>query len=130
MQPSSLIASVNYIVLHQINEKKRATKSFASLAELLVPSLEFLAATMAGILVYLICLGLFSLCLAKLPGGSRESHLPIKILAFFFMLFWFFIDQLYNGNLSTESITVDVSDLLYSEEQLRRTDKEPCFLDR
>lgn len=32
--------------------------------------------------------------------------------------------------MSTENISVDVSRLLYSEEQLLSTDRQPCFMDK
>ena len=73
----------------------------------------------------------FDFCLLKLVTElkvfkkfSKEINLQVKILAFGFTLFWFFMDQFYNGNMSTENITVDVSDLLYSEQQLINTKRE------
>lgn len=34
------------------------------------------------------------------------------------------------GNLSTEQINVDVSNLLHTEEQILNTDRQPCFMDK
>ena len=53
----------------------------------------------------------------------------MKILAFAYLLYCFFIDQFYNGILNTTSVTVDLSDLLYSDEQILATDKYPCFFE-
>ena len=129
VEASSMIHSVGYIAAQPIYEQ-RSTQGFSSLVDLLVPPLEFLVATSAGILAHLLCLYLFALALEKLFGKSRKTYLQIKILSFFFLLFWFLIEQFYNGNLSTERITVDVSDLLHSEKQLLNTRKESCFFDK
>ena len=131
MKPTNMLHSVNYVIIQKISEKERSIRGLARLIEFLVPPLEFLVATLAGILTHLLCLGLFAFCLPKLFGGSSKGvRLQIKILSFCFLLFFFFINQFYQGDLSTDQITVDVSELLHSEEQLLRTDKEPCFLDR
>ena len=106
MEPSALLHAVGYITAQTIHEKKRSIQGFASLAELLIPPLEFLVAVSAGIMAHLVCLYLFTLCLQKLLQKPKGSHLQVKVLAFFFLVFWFFIDQFYNGNLSTENITV------------------------
>lgn len=128
VEPSSMMYSLSYITPHPIREKKRSIHGFSSLVDLVIPPLQILAAVLAGLLMHLTCVHLFSLGIKKLL--KKQKGLPTKILAFFFLLFWFFFDQFYNGNLSTENITVDVSELLYSEEQLIRTEMEPCFFDR
>lgn len=150
---------MNYITVQGIKEEKRDNEGFTILLDLVVPPLEFLVVALGGLLIHLVCLGLFALGLRKWRQRPTGKHLQIKILGFFFFLFWFFIDQFYNGkfdciqcnafreilveevlilssaiyfigNLSTENITVDVSDLLLSEEQILRTKREPCFLDK
>lgn len=86
---------MNYVTIQSIKEEKRDNGGFTSLLDLVVPPLEFLAAALSGLLVHLVCLGLFSLGLRKwLQTGA---HLQIKILGFFFLLWWFFVNQFYNG---------------------------------
>ena len=95
----------------------------------MVPPLELLGAVLGGVLMYLFVLYLLSLCLKRLKK-PKGPNLQTKILAFFFMLFWWFCDQFYNSNLSTDQVTVDKSGLLYSRDQLLQTDRQPCFMDR
>ena len=130
VSPSSLLLSISYVGDQLINKKQRSVQTLESLIDLLIPSFEFLVASLIGVLVYLIIYFLFSICSKRLSWKSKESNLQIKILAFFFSLYCFFIMELYNDNLNTESVTVDVSDLLHSEEQYLNTDREPCFLDK
>lgn len=97
VEPSKPLAAVNYVSVQSIKEEKRSSGGFSSLLDLVVPPLEFLTATLSGVLMHLVCLCLFSLVLRKLFKRSKGTHLQIQILAFFFLLFWFFIDQFYNG---------------------------------
>ena len=114
--------------MQSISEEK-LTQGFSSLVNLVVPPLQFLMAALAGLLLYLLALYLFSLCLRRWLNKLKGPSLQSKILGFFFLLFCFFIKELYNDNLNTENISVDVSDLLYSEEQLLNTHRQPCFMD-
>lgn len=86
VNPSSLLHSLSYVADHLINKKRRSMQSLTSLADLLIPSFEFLLASLSGILMYLIAFYLFLWCLKRLCGKSKESNLQIKILAFFFSL--------------------------------------------
>ena len=51
-------------------------------------------------------------------------------MSFFFGLFLFYIEQFFSNNLSTENVIVPTEDLLYSKEQLLKTKKEFCFLEK
>lgn len=119
-----------------------------ALANLLVPSFELLKTAVYGILGYRIFFFSFLFVLWKF-FKKPKSNLQIKILAFFYLLYWFFVGEFYNCSISTESITgrypnfskiispslklmlsfrpVDSSDLLYSESQILNTKKTPCF---
>ena len=130
MDPSGVLHSFHYILVHVINEKKQLVQSLMTLVNLLVPSIELLKITVCGILAYRIFFFSFLFCLWKFfKKKSNKTNLQIKILAFAYLLYWFFIDSIYNAIISTESITVDVSDLLYSNEQILNTKKTPCFFE-
>lgn len=115
-----------WFLVQSIVERSRSNQGFASLIDLVVPSFQLLIAAMSGVLIYLVCLYLLSVCTKKL---KRRPRLQMKILSFVFVLFSFLFQQFYINTLSTDTITVDVSGLLHSIELLLNTHRQPCFLD-
>ena len=130
VDPSGTMFAFSYIAMHLIDKKQQqAAQNLMALLDFLVPSLEFVKVALSGIVAHFVLLYLFSFCLRKLFKRPNGSNLQIKILAFAYMLYCFFIDQFYNGILNTTSVTVDLSDFLYSDEQILATDKSPCFFE-
>lgn len=102
VDPSRPILSFNYILIHVITGgENKVAQSLMNLVSLLVPSLELLKITAGCILAYGILLYSFSFCLRKFFKKSKGRNLQIQILAFTWLLCWFFLDQIYNGSIST-----------------------------
>ena len=115
--------------MHVINKKDLVVQSLMALLNLLVPSVELLKIAVYGILEYHILFFSFLFCLWKFFKKSKKANLQIKIMAFAYMFYWFFISSFYNAIISTESITVDTNDLLHSEERILNTKRTPCFFE-
>ena len=99
-------------------------KSFSALFHFLMPSTGFLTLLMAAFLLNWIFSALFwRLKKGRPPKRNRQ----IKILLFFKLLFLFFLRLLFSGNLNTENLVVQTDDLLYSKEQIIKTEKEWVF---
>ena len=103
---------------------KRVEQSLLALFNFLMPSPAFLTLLAASCLVYWLSSALFS----HLPKPPRR-RLQLKILAFFYLLFLFFIHEFFSDNLNTSNVIVKTSDLLDSIDQILRTQKELCFLE-
>lgn len=88
-----------------LNKKAPVVQSVTALVNLLVPSFAFLRIAIAGILVYGILFYTFSFCLRKFFKKSKKTNLQLKILAFAYLLYWWFIDEIYNATISTESVS-------------------------
>ena len=155
VNPSGVMLAFRYIPAHAINEKSRIVQSLVALIDLLVPSFELLKIAAAGILAYGILFYSFSFCLWKFFKKPMKTNLQIQILAFAYLIFLFFIDEIYNACISTQSVTgkysdnlikwssliqrktfnplfsftVDISDLLHSDEQILGSKKTPCFFE-
>ena len=129
VDPSGVLHSFNYILNHLITEKNKATQSLMVLLELIIPSLEFLKAALCGFLVYFVLFYSFVFCLRRFFKKPKGSNLQIKIFAFAYLIYWFFINQFYNDILNTSSVTVDLSDILHSEERILNSDRIPCFFE-
>ena len=71
--------------------------------------------------------GLLTIFLLYFKNFNRNRL--VSVLVFSFVLFFFFIEQFFSGNLNALNVIVDVSDLPYSKEKVLNTDKEPCFLE-
>ena len=102
-----------------------AVESLWSLFHFLVPSARFLTLALVGCLLY----WLFSWLFTRFQKSARRK-LPMKIASFFFVVFLFFLEELFYSTLSTESVLVKTDDLLSSKEQLLGTKKEFCFWER
>ena len=96
---------------------QRMEQSLFSLFHFLIPSTAFLALMTSGCLL----MWLFS---TMLSGYGKNTQ--IKILSFCYLLFLFFVQQLFGGNLNTDNVVVRTDDLLSSKEQVLRTNKELC----
>lgn len=107
------------------NEK--VVESLSSLFHFLVPSTGFLTLVLVGGLLYWAVSSLFSRF--KKSAGLLPSRrkLQRKIVAFFLLLFLFFMGKFFEGNLNTSNVVVRTDDLLYSKEQILKTKKEFCF---
>ena len=103
-------------------------KSLSSLYHFLVPSTAFLALMTVGCLLYWLSSELF----LRLEKSSRPSgkRLRLKTLSFFYLLFLFYIQQFFGANLNTMSVVVSTLELLYSNDQILRTQKEFCALEQ
>ena len=95
---------------------------------LVLPSPGFLIFTLAGCLVYWTVSALFSRFQPSTRSLPSSRSLQTQI-SLFFVLFHFFIYQLYCNSLSTENLIVRTDDLLYSREQILKTEKEFCFFE-
>lgn len=126
---TNVIHSLNYILSHLINEKQQTTQSLRTVFELLVPSSDLLKIALIGVLLYFVLLYSFSFILKRFFGEKKQPNHQIKYLLFAFVLFLFFVEQFYHGTINTESVTVDLSDILYSNERILNSDFEPCFLE-
>ena len=118
VSPAHLIKSV---------KDQKVVESLSSLFHFLVPSTQFLTLTLVGCLLYWALSSMFS----RLKKSARllpsRRKLQRKIVSFFFLLFWFFIQQFFEGNLNTSNVVVQTDELLYSKEQILKTNKEFCF---
>lgn len=97
------------------------SKSLMDLIEFLIPSFGFVLLTLACLFFYFLFL-----ILSRLANEPRTAKKQ-KILSFFLMIFLFFIATLFNCNLNTSNIVVDVSDLLFSLEKVLTTDRKSSF---
>lgn len=125
---SSVIGSLNFFSLQTINHKL-ANQDLVGLIIFLVPSFEFLTASLGCLLISLVFRHLFSSGLRIDFGQNRRRNLQTKVLAFFHLLFLLFALQLYNGSLNTSNLITDTSDLLYNDEQIRNTKRESCLFE-
>ena len=96
-------------------------KSLINLLKFLIPSLSFALLFSAGFLLYFVFLFLISYF-------KKLKRPQFKTLSFAYLLFLFFMCELFNGNLNTSNIIVKVNDLLYSKQQILETQKEFCFI--
>lgn len=106
---------------------QKIEKSLSKLFDFLVPSAAFLTLLSVGCLLYWLFSALFKHL--KKPNSLRSSkECPqikiLRALSIFFLMFQFFNGQLFASNLNTSNVIVDVSGLLYSREQIIRTEKE------
>ena len=89
----------------QLIDKKLEVKindNLINLLEFLVPSFNFVLLIFSGLMLYLASLALI------LSVKKRKNDLQTKILSFFCILvFFFFIEQFFNGNLNTANIVVN-----------------------
>lgn len=132
-------------------DQNLANYNLSNLFDFLAPSLTFLILLAAGPLLY--CVSLFLLSGHKKSSSLRSSrirrNLQFKILSLFHLLFLFFNRKLFegrlaigepnkfnqrffcsSGNLNTSNVCVQTDQLLFSKEQLLKTQKEFCFFDR
>ena len=123
--PNSAVAMVPLQLIERL-ANQQMEKSLSSFFHFLVPSTAFLALLATSCLLKWLLPAL--ICLAKKSRPSRKKlQLKIlKILWLFYFLFSFFIQQFFCGNLNTENVVVRTDDLLYSKEQVLRTNKELC----
>ena len=103
--------------------------SLSSLFSFLVPSAEILAVLLAGCLICWIVSWLFARFKRQTRSLPSRRNLQTGIVSFFFVLFLFYIEQFYCNSLSTENVIVPTSNLLYSKEQILKTEKEFCFME-
>lgn len=111
----------------KVVESLSGLDSIKKLFDFLVPSVEFLTLALAGYLLYWLVSWLFSRFekwANLLPSGRT---LQMKIFSFLFVLFSFYTQEIYGNLLSTESVVVRTDDLLYTKEQILKTNKEFCF---
>ena len=126
---TSAMASL-LILPTQLIEQKITKSKYTGLTGLvsffseLIPSFSFLILIMVGLFAHFGLLAVFLLYFKKFNRNRLVS-----VLVFSFVLFFFFIEQFFSGNLNAMNVIVDVSDLLYSKEKVLNTDKEPCFLE-
>ena len=111
-------------------DNQKTDQNLWTLFHFLVPSASFLALVAAGCLLYWLSSALLSRIKKTSPLQSFRKKTQLKILAFFYVLFLFFIWQFFSGNLNTDNVVVSTDDLLYSEEQILRTQKEFCFFEK
>lgn len=114
-------------------EANQVAPSLSSLFHYLVPSAEFLTMALVGCLICWIVSWLFSRFKRQtrsLPTRRTKRNLPKKIVAFGFLMFLFYLKQFFEMSLNTSILLVDIENLLYSREQILRTDKEFCFLEK
>ena len=113
-------------------EQNLANYNFSNLFDFLAPSFTFLILLIAGPLLY--CVSLFLLSGHKrspsLKSSRTRRNLQLKILSLCLALFFFFNRKLFEGNLNTSNVVAQTDDLLYSKEQVLKTQKEFCFIDR
>lgn len=96
-------------------------QSLMNLLHFLLPSTELALIVLAGLLL---CSAIW-LAIKHL----RRWHMQVSILILLYLWFTWMIDVLYNSSLNTASLSVDISDILYSKQQILRTQKESCFLE-
>lgn len=111
--------------------QKVAQRSLSSLFNFLAPSPGFLMFALAGCLVYWVVSSLLSRFQksARIKSLPTKGNLQMRIVFFFFTLLFFFIQLLYCNSLSTENLIVRTDDLLFSREQILKTEREFCFLE-
>lgn len=102
-------------------------KSLRNLFNFLVPSVQFLTFALIGCLLFWIVSWLFSRFKRQERSMPARRNLPKKIVSFFFVVFLFYVLQFYANTLNTESIVVNTEDLLFSKDQILKTNKEFCF---
>ena len=102
----------------------RVEKSLSKLFNFLIPSATLPMLFAAGYLLYWVFLVLFKHLRKRRPNRSSRRSPQVKILLIFFLAFRFFNAQFLGGNLNTSNVIVDTRDLLYSKDQIVRTDKE------
>ena len=107
---------------------QKADQSLTSLFHFLMPSFSFLALMSTGCLLYWLTLALLSRFKRSTSPSSRRK-LQLKILAFFSLLFLFFVGQFFVSNLNTRKVVVSTDQLLYSKDQILKTQKEFCFFE-
>lgn len=131
------VKSDDYICGHVIEPREKLTSSsFEELFKKLAPSVVFLAAFCW--LFYLLSITFLALMAKKCfhfrdRVGTKllakfKKQCSYKALLLSSVLMTFFVMQLISANLSTETIIVDVSDLMHSVEEIKSTKRKACFL--
>ena len=108
-------------------DNQEVVESLRSLFHFLIPSTAFLALLVASCLLYRLSSALFG-CLGTSSRPLRRKP-QLTILAYFNMVFLFFIGLFFEANLNTESVLVRTDDLLYSIKQILGTQREFCLFE-
>ena len=99
--------------------------SWMDLAHFLIPSVGLIWTVLGGLLLYSITWLLIKRFRRSATLGTRQ----VSILVVFYLLFAWMIAVLFSNSLNTASLIVDISDLLYNNDQILRTKKESCFME-
>lgn len=117
------------IQLIQKTTTQKVVQSWSSLFQFLVPSTGFMMLALAGFLLY----WTFPALLYRFKKFARlppRMNLQTKIVSLFFLLFLFIMGQLFQSSLNTSNVVVRTDQLLYSKDQLLKTEKEFCFVEK
>ena len=122
------VSPLQLISNNKMVESLSTIKAIQQLLDFLMPSTSFLMLTLAVCLVYWVVTTLFTHFKKSLERSAPyESLLPARIVPFFFTCFIFFIHQFFEASLNTDNVVVSTENLLYSKEQVLKTNKEFCF---
>ena len=100
---------------------QKAERSLSVLYHFLVPSTAYLALMVTGLLLFRLASALFRNWKPRQPSRRKVR---LRLLSFLYLFFVFFMSHFFGGNLNTQNVVVRTDGLLYSKEQILKTNKE------